>query len=95
MTSIRYPALKRILCAVVNNEQDMGYCQGLNYLAATVYLNLGNEEDTFWMLTHLLREHKYKAMYAGELKRFKLSCYQLECIVQKQLPKLAHFFVSP
>ncbi|KAG6498345.1 hypothetical protein ZIOFF_046257 [Zingiber officinale] len=44
-------ALKvRHLCG----DSDVGYCQGLNYVAALLLLVLKTEEDAFWMLTVLL-----------------------------------------
>ncbi len=90
----RHQALFRILKALAIHIEDVGYCQGINFLAATIYLNMGDEESTFWMLVHLLQDEKFKKVFAPGLERFRLACYQLECMVRKNLPRLAYFFVS-
>ena len=86
--------LHRILKALAIHMKDVGYCQGINFLAATIYLNMDDEESTFWMLVHLLQEEKFKKVFSPGLKRFRLACYQLESLVRKHLPKLAYFFVT-
>lgn len=42
--------LIRILNAIANFMPDLGYVQGLNFIAATLLLILCNEEDTFYVL---------------------------------------------
>ena len=88
-----YKALHRILKAVALHIKDVGYCQGINFLAATIYLNLSDEESTFWMLAHILQEDKYKKIFLPGLKRLSLTCYQFDCLVRNYLPRLADFFV--
>lgn len=88
-----YKVLFRILKGLAVHFQDLGYCQGINFLAATLYLIMGDEENTFWVLVHLLQKEDYKAVYSPDLKMFNLACYQLESLVKKHLPKLSYFFV--
>ena len=42
--------LVRILNATANHSPDVGYVQGMNFIAASLLLILCNEEDTFFML---------------------------------------------
>lgn len=42
-----------ILLSYTKRNSSVGYCQGMNYLAATLYRVLGNEELSFWALCNL------------------------------------------
>ena len=48
-------ALRRILAACARRTPSVGYCQGLNFLAAT-FLLLLPEEDAFWCLCALVED---------------------------------------
>ena len=48
-------ALGRVLLAFSVHKPRIGYCQGMNYIAATLLLALErNEENTFWVLVSLI-----------------------------------------
>lgn len=48
-------ALRRVLLAFAQHKQDVGYCQGLNYVAALLLLAMGrDEEKAFWLLASLI-----------------------------------------
>ena len=46
--------LVRILNAVANQMPDLGYVQGMNFIASSLLLILCNEEDTFYIMIQLL-----------------------------------------
>lgn len=48
-------ALRRILAAYSRRNPDVGYCQGLNFLAAA-FLLLVPEEDAFWYMTAMAED---------------------------------------
>ena len=48
-------ALRRILAACARRTPSVGYCQGLNFLAAT-FLLLLPEDDAFWCLATLVED---------------------------------------
>ena len=83
-----YIILCRILRALSITMKNVGYCQGMNFLAATIYLNIGDEEMAFWMLVHLLKKDQFKEIFSPGLDRLNLVCYQLECLISKYLPKI-------
>lgn len=43
------PALRRVLCAYSYYDRDVGYCQGMNFIAA-MFITIMPEEQAFWML---------------------------------------------
>ena len=55
--------LIRILTAIANYLPDLGYVQGMNFIAASLLLILCNEEDTFYMMIQLLKLFKLKDLY--------------------------------
>ena len=73
--------LIRILNAVANQMPDLGYVQGMNFIAASLLLILCNEEDTFYMMIQLLKKYKLKDMYLNNFNQLKLLCFQLESFV--------------
>lgn len=46
--------LFNVLVAYAHNNKDVGYCQGLNYIAGLILIATRNEEWTFWLLKELV-----------------------------------------
>ena len=46
--------LFNILIAYAHHNREVGYCQGLNYIAGLIFLVTKNEESTFWLLKVLV-----------------------------------------
>ena len=52
--SIAQEILFRILSAYANHNPEVGYCQGMNFIAGFMWLISEDEEDTFWMFATLM-----------------------------------------
>jgi hypothetical protein len=72
---------------------SIGYSQGINFIAATLYLNLQDEEETYWMLMYILKDKDYGKVYTPDLTTFQTFCYQLEALIKKNLPRIHNHFV--
>ncbi|XP_055699679.1 growth hormone-regulated TBC protein 1-A isoform X2 [Phlebotomus papatasi] len=46
--------LFNILVAYAHLNKDVGYCQGLNYIAGLLLIVTKDEEGTFWLLRHIV-----------------------------------------
>jgi hypothetical protein len=46
--------LYNILNAYANIDSEVGYCQGMNFLAAMLLFNIIDEEDAFWCLVMIM-----------------------------------------
>lgn len=46
--------LYNILIAYAHHNCDVGYCQGLNYIAGLLLLATNDEEISFWLLKHIV-----------------------------------------
>jgi hypothetical protein len=60
-------ALRRVLVALALTEPEVGYCQGLNEVAATLLLLASSEAEAFGMLVHLLRVALPRGWYGDSL----------------------------
>ncbi|XP_017092007.1 growth hormone-regulated TBC protein 1-A [Drosophila bipectinata] len=46
--------LYNILIAYAHHNRDVGYCQGLNYIAGLLLIVTDDEEKSFWLLKHIV-----------------------------------------
>lgn len=88
-------SLQRVLYAFSGIHPAIGYCQGMNYVAAMLLLVLEYDEETvFWTLCRLIGHGKsegilYKDVYASSLSGCHVEMRTLESIVAKKLPNLS------
>lgn len=54
MQRVGEDALRNILSAYASHNPTVGYCQGMNFLAATLLLEIKDEEKSFWVLSVLV-----------------------------------------
>ncbi|XP_029968083.1 TBC1 domain family member 2A [Salarias fasciatus] len=84
--------LRRILLAFSWHNPAIGYCQGLNRLAAMALLVLQNEEDAFWCLVAVVEsimplDYYTKSLVASQADQRVLKDFMIE-----KLPRLAAHF---
>ena len=74
---------------------DIGYFQGMNFLALFFYQLLDfNEEETFYFLFAIEEETKYRDIYIDDLKMFNLFYDVLDQIINLYKPELYYKFVD-
>lgn len=44
-------------------DNEIGYAQGVNYLAAILLIHIDDEEQAFWCLVHLLYRRNWRMIY--------------------------------
>ncbi|KAK9919170.1 hypothetical protein WJX75_009858 [Coccomyxa subellipsoidea] len=84
-------ALRRVLLAFSAHQPQVGYCQGMNYLAAMLLLALErSEEDSFWLLVSLIDDGGilYQGMYSQNLVGAHVEMRSLQELVDAKLPRL-------
>ncbi|KAF4708031.1 hypothetical protein FOZ62_027661 [Perkinsus olseni] len=84
------PALFKILRAIASKHPSMGYCQGINFVAAHLWLIHGDLAATFYILDALLADYRFRMidMYLPTLPRLRIMTYQLDRLVEAFLPEL-------
>ncbi|MCP9264061.1 TBC1 domain family member 2B [Dirofilaria immitis] len=87
-TSEKIVVLRRVLCAYRFHNKSVGYCQGLNRLAAIALLFL-EESDAFWFLVACIEHLQPTAYYTSTLLCAVADQKVLRDLVSEKLPKLS------
>lgn len=80
--------LRNILRTFAFYNPNVGYCQGMNYVAGTLYINLQDEELAFKCLVGLIEKYDMTTLFTKNLPKLKLLFYQLDRIIGILLPDL-------
>lgn len=83
------PIVRRMLVAHCLRDPVKGYAQGMNFLAAAVLHVLGNEEDAFWQLEHLLSPEMCGDNYDRTLTGVHVDLAVLGDLVARHMPHLS------
>ena len=89
-----YNKLLNVLVAISKEFPQVGYCQGMNFVAAIIIINLNKEEESFWMMRYIMKEMKYKKLFSHSLESMRLCYYQLECFINTYCPRLYQHLVK-
>ncbi|XP_044465263.1 growth hormone-regulated TBC protein 1-like [Mangifera indica] len=84
-----HAALQRVLVGYSFRDSDVGYCQGLNYVAALLLLVMKTEEDAFWMLSVLLENVLVNDCYTNNLSGCHVEQRVFKDLLVKQCPRIA------
>ncbi|XP_067171846.1 TBC1 domain family member 2A [Apteryx mantelli] len=91
-TSPLIPKLRRVLLAFSWHNPAIGYCQGLNRLAAVALLVLEDEESAFWCLVHIVENLMPADYYSNTLITSQVDQRVFKDFLSEKLPRLmAHF----
>lgn len=84
-----HAALRRVLVGYSFRDSDVGYCQGLNYVAALLLLVMKTEEDAFWMLAVLLENVLVNDCYTNNLSGCHVEQRVFKDFLSKKCPRIA------
>ncbi|XP_049297656.1 rab GTPase-activating protein 1 isoform X1 [Anopheles funestus] len=74
-------------------DTEVGYCQGLSFIAASLLLHMP-EEEAFCVLVALMYNYGLRDMYKMGFESLYLRLYQLNRLMKDQLPDLYEHFVQ-
>ncbi|XP_076880719.1 LOW QUALITY PROTEIN: rab GTPase-activating protein 1-like [Brachyhypopomus gauderio] len=84
-------SLYKICKAYSVYDEEIGYCQGQSFLAAVLLLHMP-EEQAFCVLVKIMYDYGLRELYKNNFEDLHCKFYQLERLIQEQLPELwAHF----
>eukprot|EP00534_Pseudo-nitzschia_fraudulenta_P005323 CAMPEP_0201179916 /NCGR_PEP_ID=MMETSP0851-20130426/114539_1 /ASSEMBLY_ACC=CAM_ASM_000631 /TAXON_ID=183588 /ORGANISM="Pseudo-nitzschia fraudulenta, Strain WWA7" /LENGTH=768 /DNA_ID=CAMNT_0047463989 /DNA_START=82 /DNA_END=2388 /DNA_ORIENTATION=+ len=86
-------ALRRVLRAYSYCDQEVGYCQGMNFIAG-MFLTIMTEEEAFWLLVSVMSDKpcNMRGLFGeGMLETHKV-LYVAEKLIHHYLSKLARHF---
>lgn len=81
-------SLRRILRGYSFRDSRVGYCQGMNYVAASLLLVMKTEEEAFWMLAVLLENILYHDSYSENLYGCHVEQRVFKELFKKKCPRL-------
>ncbi|KAA8524793.1 hypothetical protein F0562_011216 [Nyssa sinensis] len=84
-----HAALRRVLVGYSFRDSDVGYCQGLNYVAALLLLVMKTEEDAFWMLAVLLENVLVNDCYTNNLSGCHVEQRVFKDLLVKKCPRIS------
>ncbi|XP_030930381.1 TBC1 domain family member 2B isoform X2 [Quercus lobata] len=84
-----HATLRRVLVGYSFRDSDVGYCQGLNYVAALLLLVMKTEEDAFWMLAVLLENVLVSDCYTTNLSGCHVEQRVFKDLLAKKCPRIA------
>uniref|UniRef100_A0A915K2K3 Rab-GAP TBC domain-containing protein n=1 Tax=Romanomermis culicivorax TaxID=13658 RepID=A0A915K2K3_ROMCU len=88
LNASKIESLRRVLYAYRWHNTDIGYCQGLNRLAAVALLYL-NEEDAFWTLVAIVEYLQPKDYYGHTMLAAQADQRVLRDFVVDKMPKVS------
>ncbi|WVR07341.1 hypothetical protein IAU60_004382 [Kwoniella sp. DSM 27419] len=80
--------LRRVLTAYSWHNPAVGYCQGMNMLAATLLLTHTDEEQAYWVLTSLIDRLLPPSFYSPTLLASRADQQVLSHLVVQLVPKV-------
>ncbi|KAJ4317851.1 hypothetical protein N0V84_007126 [Fusarium piperis] len=81
--------LNEVLVAYARRNKDVGYCQGMNLIAANLLLMMPSAEDAFWILASIIENILPHGYYDHSLLASRADQQVLRQYVAAVLPKLS------
>ncbi|KAM6538309.1 hypothetical protein FALCPG4_000181 [Fusarium falciforme] len=81
--------LNEVLVAYARRNKDVGYCQGMNLIAANLLLMMPSAEDAFWILASIIENILPHGYYDHSLLASRADQQVLRQYVASVLPKLS------
>ena len=87
--------LHNILHVYCNIDPEVGYVQGMGFIVGTLLTQMG-EEEAFWCLHAMMNNETYnlREMFRPGLPMLQMFFFQLERLIESQLPKLSKHLVA-
>ncbi|GMT32799.1 hypothetical protein PFISCL1PPCAC_24096, partial [Pristionchus fissidentatus] len=84
-------SLFNVIKAYSIHDKEVGYCQGSAFIVGQLLLQMP-EEEAFAVLVRLMENYRLRELYKPTMTDLGLCMFQLECVVQEQMPDLfTHF----
>ena len=80
--------LKNVLTAVGYVRPEIGYCQGMNFIAGALVNLIDNEEKCFWIFLCFIDNIQLNLLYLKNMPDFLIRVYQLKKLIEFYFPKL-------
>ncbi|XP_043195541.1 ecotropic viral integration site 5 ortholog-like isoform X1 [Amphibalanus amphitrite] len=86
-------SLFNVMKAYSLHDREVGYCQGTAFIVGLLLMQMP-EEESFAVLVKLMEDYRMREMFKPSMSELGVCIYQLEVLVQEQLPELHGHFAS-
>eukprot|EP00347_Sterkiella_histriomuscorum_P000255 403376585 len=87
-TEVGWEQLRRVLLAIGYVVPEVGYCQGMNFIASVLITVLENEEQAFWAFLEMLITRDMKTLFLPGVPELHLKNFQMAQLIKFHMPKL-------
>ena len=84
--------LYNILAALAFIRPEIGYCQGMNFIAGALINFIDNEEKCFWIFLAFIDNFDMNFLYLKNMPDYSIRVYQLNFFIKDNFPDLALHF---
>ena len=84
--------LREVLRAYAFYQTKVGYCQGMNYIAGTLYTVFQDPVKTFWSMDELIRINSMYDLFCEDLPKLKYFFFALDRLIAFHLPAIHETF---
>ena len=84
--------LINILTALAFIRPEIGYCQGMNFIAGALINFIDNEEKCFWIFLSFIDNIEMNFLYLKNMPDYSIRVYQLNAFIKEYFPELATHF---
>lgn len=85
-------ALFRVLRAVSHRLEDIGYCQGMNFVAGVFMRVFGTEALVYHCVISIHLRHGMNQYFGDRFPKLRLTALQFDCLVEAFFPELSATF---
>ena len=84
--------LMNVLSAYANYDPEIGYCQGMSFIAGGLILQLQSEEPCFWTFVQIMYELNWRILYKDGFPRLDRLLAFIERDLEDEFPEIAAQF---
>ena len=85
--------LFNVVHAYAVHDSEVGYSQGMNFLAAVLLLHM-KQEQAFWVLVQLMRRYRMRGLFAASDPQLAVEHFKLQRLTQLCAPALHQLFTE-
>jgi hypothetical protein len=86
--------LGNVIASYAGINREVGYCQGMNFLAGMLLQLSEDEEDTFWLLTLVMVRYNLQSLFTENIPLLHLLKFQYQLLFRDHLPRLEQHFTQ-
>ena len=84
--------LMDILTALAFIRPEIGYCQGMNFIAGALINFIDDEEKCFWIFLSFIDNIEMNLLYLKNMPDYQIRVYQLNYFIKEYFPELSTHF---